>query len=192
MLPIECSKLGKRLPILLAICVLLRSNDVAERRDVHRCRPGEVVDIAIRHEIDVTRRSGRPVRPSTAPTDEDVVDAVTVEHFKCSRWLERGSGISRGGSSPAVDLVDVGDHLLWGVENSTVERDRDIVIGRRKRTCEELLLRPLSNDVTGHGFIVREQAILPPERSHIVHPATRPESFRTPCSTVVHVCTDWS
>jgi hypothetical protein len=31
-----------------------------------------------------------------------------------------------------------------------------------------------------------------PEASRFGHPTTRPDNFRTPCSTVVHVCTDWS
>lgn len=57
MLPIERLKLGKRLPILLVVCLLLRSNDVAERCDVHHGR----ADLLIRTTVD--RRSNETSPP---------------------------------------------------------------------------------------------------------------------------------
>jgi len=75
------------------------------------------------------------------------------------------SAFSRRCDSPTTDLVEVGDHLLRRVENSIVESDRDIVVGRRESVCEELLLGPLANDVTGHEFTVPERANVLPEAS---------------------------
>ena len=55
-----------------------------------RCQASEVVIAAIRHEIDVAGPSGRSARMSTKPSDEHVLDPVTVECFKGTRWFELG------------------------------------------------------------------------------------------------------
>ena len=75
-----------------------------------------------------------------------------------------------GNRPPCVDLVDVRNDLRWSVEHSTIERDRNVVIGGRTGVTEELLHRPRTNRRCSHNHTILDTE----QRQRANHRWTKP------------------